>query len=198
MKVPSFLAEKDTILKKIINKVPEPTFISTQNVFHDLLSCVIEQQIHYRSHKNIFSKLLQKAEIITELSLENFEQFDEKALSTTKLSGRKYETVLAVLDFWQNNTLDWKNLEDTEVREKLSQIKGIGKWTIDMILLFTLERPNVFPVDDYHLKIVMTSLYALSDSKLKTQMKKVAENWSPYQSLAVKYLWNWKNFNAKK
>ncbi|MEO1653926.1 MAG: DNA-3-methyladenine glycosylase 2 family protein, partial [Bacteroidota bacterium] len=73
------------------------------------------------------------------------------------------------------------------------KIKGIGVWTVDMILLFTLKRPNIFPADDYHLKQLMTSLYQLDPkSRLKAQMRAVAEKWSPYQSLAVLYLLDWK------
>jgi len=199
MKEKDFLINVDAILGKVINTIPPPSYKSTENVFHDLMSCIIEQQIHYRSSKNIFSNLLQKAEITTELNLENFEQFDKQALSTIKLSTRKYETVLNVLEFWQNNAIDWQKLEDKEVREKLSQIKGIGKWTINMILLFTLQRSNIFAYDDFHIKQIMINLYGLNPkSKLKSQMKKVTEKWLPYQSTAFLYLSEWKKFNQSK
>jgi DNA-3-methyladenine glycosylase II len=75
----------------------------------------------------------------------------------------------------------------------LSGIKGIGKWTIDMILLYTLERPNIFPSDDFHLKQIMTSLYHLHPkAKLRAQMLKVAEQWGNQKSLATLYLLAWK------
>jgi DNA-3-methyladenine glycosylase II len=87
-------------------------------------------------------------------------------------------------------------LPDEEIRAQLSAIKGIGKWTMDMILLYTLERPNVFPYDDFHLKQIMVSLYGLdSKVKLKAQMIGVSEHWGHQKSLAVRYLLAWKTYN---
>jgi DNA-3-methyladenine glycosylase II len=85
---------------------------------------------------------------------------------------------------------------DNEVVKELSSIKGIGKWTIDMILLYTLNRPNVFPYEDFHLKQIMVSLYGLNEKvKLKAQMLAVAENWGEQKSLAVLYLLAYKQYN---
>ena len=183
----------DSVLKEIIAQIDVPATVSTKNVFHDLLSCIIEQQIHYRSSKKQFERLLAKAEIRL-LTPENFAKFEKEALSTITLSQKKYETILRVLEFWNEQLVDWQTLSDNTVKEKLSEIKGIGPWTVDMILLYTLGRPNVFPVDDYHLKQIMVSLYGLDpNSKLKTQMLEVSEKWKPNRSLAVKYLLEWKS-----
>ena len=123
------------------------------------------------------------------LTLENFEQFEEHGLPTVKLSQRKLETVDRIWSFWQANQIAWGKSSDAEVREKLSAIKGIGPWTMDMILLYTLERPDVFPHDDFRLKQVMTSLYGLNPrSRLKAQMIEIAQLWGSHKSLAVKYL----------
>jgi DNA-3-methyladenine glycosylase II len=188
------LADSDSKLAKIITTIPEPTFQSTQDVFFDLMSCIIEQQVHYRSTKKIFQKLLDKAGL-THLNSDNFALLEEKSLPEIKLSLAKYETLARVLSFWQNNQIHWQTLADAEVRATLSQIKGLGHWTIDMILLFTLERPNIFPADDFHLKQIMVDLYQLNpSSKLRAQMLAIAQLWGEQKSLAVKYLWAWKNF----
>ena len=133
------------------------------------------------------------------LTPENFPQFEEKAFSSIKLSIGKYETILRITEFWNENKIVWQELNDKEVIEKLSSIKGIGKWTIDMILLYTLERPNVFPYDDFHLKEIMIKLYGLNPNvKLKAQMLDVSDAWGEHKSLAVKYLLAWKEFNKTK
>jgi DNA-3-methyladenine glycosylase II len=192
------LLTNDEKLVEIIQIIPEPKLESTYDVFFDLMSCIIEQQIHYRSTKKIFKKLLEKADLFT-LTPVNFGDFEDKALSGIKLSLAKYETMGRVLDFWQQNTIDWEKLNDAEVTEKLAAIKGIGKWTIDMILLYTLQRPNIFPADDFHLKEIMTGLYGLDvGAKLKKQMLSIAESWQPHKSLAVRYLLAWKEYNKKK
>jgi len=91
--------------------------------------------------------------------------------------------------------MDWKLLQDAEITTRLSTIKGIGKWTIDMILLYTLQRPHVFPHDDFHLKQIMVSLYGLDPNvKLKAQMINISKQWLEQKSLAVLYLLAWKQF----
>ena len=190
------LSAKDEILQQVITEVEWPAVTSTLNVFHDLLSCVIEQQIHYRSTKKTFAKLLAKASL-EELTPDNFEQL-EAGLSDVKLSMRKYETLEGILEFFNLHSPDWPQLSDAEVREVLGTIKGIGTWTVDMILLYTLERPNVFPAQDYHLRLVMEQLYGIGPKRITAEMKKVAENWSPYQSFGVKYLLAWKEANKRK
>lgn len=192
-----YLIDADEKLAHIISLLPEPSIESTRDVFFDLMSCVLEQQIHCRSTKKIFAKMLQRADIEV-LTVQNFPAFEAKALADTKLSLSKYETVLAVLAFFTENKLQWDTLGDETIHQYLSSIKGIGKWTIDMILLYTLNRPNVFPHDDFHLKQIMTRLYGLDPSnKLKTQMLEVASTWDPYRSLAVKYLLSWKAHQNK-
>ena len=188
LSISACLSEKDEVLKPIIEKISLPVLTSTQAVFHDLMSCIIEQQIHYRSTKKMFAKLLQKSEIDL-LTPDNFSVLEEKALQEVKLSARKYDALVQVLEFFEQNTPDWQNMPDDEVRKTLGSIKGVGKWTIDMILLYTLERDDVFPVDDYHLKQLMIRLYKLDPkTKLAANMKTIAEHWAPYRSYGVKYL----------
>lgn len=188
-----YLSDRDPVLKEIINKTPKPEPIVPNPMFHDLLACVIEQQIPYRSTKRTFEKLLSKAEINV-LTPENFEHFEEKGLVDLKLSENKISTISRILEQWKEMPKDWDSLSDEEVRRTLKSIKGIGPWTMDMLLLYTLERANVFPADDYHLKQLMPGLYNLdTKSRLKAQMKEVADNWSPHQSMAVRVLLEWKN-----
>jgi DNA-3-methyladenine glycosylase II len=194
-KAKQILISSDAVFANIIATIPTPETFSTNDVFHDLMSCIIEQQIHYRSTKKIFQKMLQKASLDI-LSLENFTQFEEKAFENANFSMSKYETIERTIDYFQTNTIDWQELSDDEIIEKLSSIKGVGKWTIDMILLFTLQRPNVFPHDDFHLKEIMVRLYGLNPNvKLKSQMLDISDTWHEHKSLAVKYLLSWKAFN---
>jgi DNA-3-methyladenine glycosylase II len=186
------LIKNDPILEKIILQVPKPIIVSTKDIFHDLMSCIIEQQIHYRSTKRIFSKALERASI-DHLTIDNFYLIEKHSLSQIKLAMGKYETMMSFCDYWNNNTKDFNLLSDKEVITELSSIKGIGKWTIDMILLYTLNRPNVFPYDDFHLKQIMASLYGLDGkAKLKAQMMEISEMWEQQKSLAVLYLLEYK------
>ncbi|GAB4409232.1 MAG: DNA-3-methyladenine glycosylase [Microscillaceae bacterium] len=193
-----FLSQADSKLAEIILTCPLPPVESTQDVFHDLASCIIEQQIHYRSTKKIFARLLAKAGI-ARLSPENFPVFEIQALNGIKISLRKFETLNALLDFWQKEKLTWETMRNEEVRNTLAQIPGIGSWTMDMILLYTLGRPDIVPYDDFHLKQIMAQVYGLNPShRLKTQMKAIAQTWEAHSSLAVRYLLAWKAYMQTK
>jgi DNA-3-methyladenine glycosylase II len=182
------LTQQDHILRELIARDPVPCIQSTKQVFHDVMSCLIEQQIHYRSTKHVFEKALATA-AITYLTPANFARFEEVALSSLKLSINKLATISQFVSYWEENQPNFFELSDEAVKTALSGIKGIGPWTIDMILLYTLERPSVFPVDDYHLKQIMTARYQLDPTKrLTAQMKEIAATWGKHQSLAVLYL----------
>jgi DNA-3-methyladenine glycosylase II len=190
------LAKNDPILEKIILQIPKPEIETTNDVFHDLMSCIIEQQIHYRSTKRIFAKALERASI-DHLTIDNFHLIEKHSLSQIKLAMGKYETMMSFIEYWGNNNKDFNTLSDDEVIAELSSIKGIGKWTINMILLYTLNRPNIFPYDDFHLKQIMVSLYGLNEKvKLKAQMLAIADNWGEQKSLAVLYLLAYKKYGT--
>lgn len=86
-------------------------------------------------------------------------------------------------------------MSDEEIIEFLSQIKGVGKWTVQMLLMFTLGRPDVFPVDDLGIQQAMIRLYQLNETgkDLKKKMQEIAEPWQPFRTVACRYLWRWKD-----
>ncbi len=142
--------------------------------------------------------MLDAAEISL-LTPDDFPDLERKSFKNVKLSAKKYETIANVLDFWETNKIDWTQLSDPEVKTRLSKIKGVGPWTIDMILLYTLKRPDIFNYDDFHIKQIMTTEYGLNPKvKLKAQMKEVAEPWRPFRSTAFRYLLDWKYFKNQK
>jgi DNA-3-methyladenine glycosylase II len=115
----SQLQNADDVLKNIIATIPEPTIVTTNDVFHDLMSCILEQQIHYRSTKRIFQKMLKTANI-ERLTLDNFAKFEKTAFANSKLAIGKFETVERIVDFFTVNKINWALLSDVEVIEKLS------------------------------------------------------------------------------
>jgi DNA-3-methyladenine glycosylase II len=87
-------------------------------------------------------------------------------------------------------------MNNDEVIELLTQIKGVGKWTVEMILMFTLAREDVFAFDDLGLKQGLIRLYNLKETDkklLQKKMEKITIKWSPYRTYACRYLWNWKD-----
>jgi len=115
------------------------------------------------------------------------------------LSNAKTQYVLNVAQFAIEHKLDDKKLKkmsDEEIIELLTQIKGVGKWTVEMLLMFTLGREDIFSVDDYGIQVGMKKLYKLDDSNKKTfkeKMLKISKKWSPYRTYACMHLWSWKD-----
>lgn len=183
--------QADKVLCDIIRQVELPVFQSTENVFHDVMSCIIEQQIHYRSTKNTFAHLLRDAGVEY---LTPFNFYDvEPHLKNLRLSAAKYEAMANAIDYFPQTEGDWTALEDEEVEEHLTSVAGIGGWTAKMILLYTLKRQNVFPEDDYHLKQIMTRLYSIDPKKGVTKkMNEIATQWNGLRSVPVLYLFEWK------
>ncbi len=196
-----YLRQSDPVLARLIDAAPAPVHDSSGDVYYDLLSCVVDQQIHYRTPKSGgFARLLalfpggypHPAQLL---------QLPEDEVLAIKISGQKYRTICALATQWLDKDwaqTDWLNLPDALVRERLGSLPGIGRWTIDMILLFTIQRPDVFPVDDYQLKKTVPTLYELADNQpLVKMLQEIARRWSPYRSTACQYIWAYASLPAK-
>lgn len=162
-------------------------------VFEDIVSCILDMQIQYRGKSLRFMRLkeLVQGDLVT---TKNLFSIGDSGLKYLNMSRQKYNALLNLCLFWDENGMDdydWESKTDEEIRVVLGKIKGIGNWTIDMILMFSLQRPDIFPVDDYHLKRVMTAQFDLrNDKSLKAEMLAIAEEWRPNRSKVVLQLLN--------
>jgi DNA-3-methyladenine glycosylase II len=115
------------------------------------------------------------------------------------LSNAKTQYVLNVARFAIEHELTDKKLKkmsDEEVIELLTQIKGVGRWTVEMLLMFTLGREDLFSPDDYGIQMAMKKLYRLDDSNkkaFKEKMTRLSQKWSPYRTYACLHLWQWRD-----
>jgi len=167
------------------------------DIYHSLLVSIVSQQLSTKVAKIIWNRFADlfvdrypKAEIL--LTTEH------EILRSIGLSNSKANYVKNVAEFHlaENTSFDYlQKKTDDEIVDYLTQIKGVGKWTVQMILMFPMDRPNVFPVDDLGIQNAMKSLYQLDLEKkeLKTRMIEIANLWHPYKSLAAKYLWKIKD-----
>lgn len=120
-------------------------------------------------------------------------------LRSIGLSNAKANYVLNVCNFFISNKITDANLHkmgDEELIQFLTQIKGVGRWTAEMILMFALGREDVFAVDDLGIQQSICKLYtidATNKKAMKEQMLQVAAKWSPYRTYACRYLWGWKD-----
>ena len=189
---------KDKRLKKIL-EVQEPFILqSSKKVYLHLCSSIISQQLSTKVAKVIFHRFLDlygkkepTAEEILQTPVETFRSIG--------FSNAKASYVHNVCKFFVEHKLTdarLNKMSNEEIIELLTQIKGVGKWTVEMILMFTLGREDVFAVDDLGIQQSITKLYKLdsSDKKLmKEEMLKISSKWAPYRTYACRYLWGWKD-----
>ena len=163
------------------------------DIYHSLLSSIVSQQLSTKVVKIIWNRF-------TDLFVEGYPDAesllskDHDLLRGIGLSNSKANYVKNVAEFKLANDMSFDFLQsksDEEIIEYLSQIKGVGRWTVQMILMFPMDRPNVFPVDDLGIQNAMKRLYniELEKKELKTRMIDISSVWHPYRTVASKYLW---------
>lgn len=190
--------QADKKLASIMSGKPPYQLANEKNLHLSLCSSIISQQLSTKVAKvitqrffDLFDKKLPKPADIVALPFDT--------LRGVGLSNAKANYVLNVCNFWiENKVTDTKlhKMQDEELIEFLCRIKGIGRWTAEMILMFSLGREDVFAVDDLGIQQAMCKLYKIdaTDKKaMKLAMQKRAEKWRPYRTYACRYLWDWKD-----
>ncbi|NJL76979.1 MAG: DNA-3-methyladenine glycosylase 2 family protein [Saprospiraceae bacterium] len=167
------------------------------DAFAYLLRSIIGQQVSIQAAAKIHQRFLGLFE-------QNYPdanlliQLDETALRAVGLPLQKAGYVKNVANFFLTQQLfdtDWTALSDEDIIKYLTTIKGVGKWTVEIMLMFCLNRGNVFPIDDLGIQQTIIRLYGLNASgkALKQQLLDTAAPWQPYRTLACYYLWSWKH-----
>jgi len=174
-----------------------PAQEKNRDVYHDLMSSIVSQQLSTKVANVIFGRLKDRfggdVPRSEELQLASIEE-----LRTLGLSNQKAGYLKNIGAFFDENKLvreDWDKLSDDEIIRKLTAIKGVGVWTVQMILIFTLGRDDVFPELDLGIQQGIAKLYDLDEKgkPLMTRINLIAENWKPYRSHASRIIWRWKD-----
>lgn len=189
---------RDKKLKRLVEGRTPFVLKKRKNIHLHLCSSIMSQQLSTRvadvirkRFLGLFNGKTPTPEMILAVP------FDE--LRAIGLSNAKTNYVQNVARFAIEHGMDHKDLrkmDNEEVIRYLTQIKGVGRWTTEMLLMFTLGREDVFAVDDLGIQNAMIGLYKLDGSdrkKLKEKMLVLSEKWSPYRTYACLHLWHWKD-----
>jgi DNA-3-methyladenine glycosylase II len=188
---------KDPKLAAIIPHINLPTVEVHNDIYTDLLDSIVSQQLSVKAAATIFSRFLDlfpDRKPVPHLVLEK----DTEILRGVGLSYQKAGYIKNIAAYWIDNKedmKDWLAMSDDDIIHELTQIKGVGKWTVQMILMFRLNRPNVFPVDDLGIRQGMVKLFSIEETGkgLIKKMYEIAEPWQPYRGIACRYIWKWKD-----
>ncbi len=188
---------KDPVLKPLIAQIELKERPAQNSVYEALLRAINFQQLSGKAASTIHGRFL---ELFDDYYPDPYhlQQLTAEELRAVGLSRQKAAYVKNVADFFIENTLmekDWEKETDEEILQLLTQIKGVGHWTVEMILMFTLHRPDVLPLDDLVIRNSMIGLYGVEAKgrALKKRLLEIAEPWRPYRTWASRYLWQFKD-----
>ena len=195
---------KDKKLKKLIVNGQLFTLEQKKAVYLHLCGSIMSQQLSTKVADVIWKRFLDLYEKKNP-SPEQILSTPHETLRSIGLSNAKASYIQNVARFALDQGMEWKQLKkmnNEEVIVHLTQIKGVGRWTTEMLLMFALGREDVFAVDDLGIQQAMINLYKLDNTdkkKLREDMLRISAKWSPYRSYACLHLWRWKdNSPAKK
>ncbi|MDB5275617.1 MAG: DNA-3-methyladenine glycosylase 2 family protein [Ferruginibacter sp.] len=193
---------KDKKLKKIIALQEPYVLVKRKNVYLHLCSSIMSQQLSTKVAAVIYDRFLN----LYKNKKPTPRQIIDTPVETLRsigLSNAKAQYVQNVCRFFiEEKITDTKlyKMSNEDLIQYLSSIKGVGQWTVEMILMFTLGREDVFALDDLGIQQGVARLYQLdmTDKKaLKEKMREISAKWSPYRTYACRYLWGWKDNEPK-
>lgn len=180
----------DPILQKLEKIYPAPQFRDRSAfLFENLLESIISQQLSVKAADTIYGRFKKLFTDSTFPNAKDILKIEDQKIRDAGISFQKISYIKSVADAFVSDLIDIekiKKMTDEEVIATLTQIRGVGKWTAEMTLIFTLNRPDVFSVGDLGIRNAITKLYGITD---KDKMEKLAEKWKPYRSYACWYLW---------
>jgi len=188
---------KDKKLKKIIDQQQMMKLRKRKKIYIDLCGSIMSQQLSTKVAAVIHKRFLDLYE--GEPTPQQVLDTPFETLRSIGLSNAKTSYVHNVARFAIDPGMDFKQLNkmtNEEIIEYLTQIKGVGKWTVEMLLMFTFGREDVFSADDLGIQNAMKKIYKLNHSKkkkLKESLLNISNKWSPYRSYACLHLWQWKD-----
>ena len=182
------LCVKDPVLAKVIKKYPEPILTSKGDLFSTLIRSIVGQQISVLAADAIWGRFIA---LVGEVSPEPILKPTPEMLKNCGLTSRKVEYIQGISETWTREYagLDWEILSDDEVKRKLIALRGVGPWTAEMILMFSLLRPDVFPIDDIGAIRAIENIYNGGEVMTKDELLDQANNWAPWRTVATWFLW---------
>lgn len=194
--------KKDKLFKKVIEKVGSIESSSDHDLYLSLMRAIVSQQLSVKAAATIWKRFLVLFKDGYPDAKKLLRMTDDK-LRSVGLSYQKANYLKNIAEFSIKKTLDYKLLiskTDEELIEYLVEIKGVGRWTVEMLLMFSLNREDILPLDDLGVQNGIRNIYQLtfeSKKDMYRQMIDIAESWRPHRTLACRYMWRYNDLKVK-
>ena len=187
------LAKRDRVMKKLMPKFGEACLRSRGDAFTTLARSIVGQQISVKAAQSVWDRFAATAGgVPTRLLPSAVHAITVPQLRAAGLSGRKCEYLLDLARHFGEDRVNpglWQAMDDEAIITELVAIRGIGRWTAEMFLMFHLMRPNVLPLDDLGLIKGISLNYFSGEPVSRAEAREVGEAWAPFRSVATWYIW---------
>jgi len=183
------LAKKDRVMRRLIPQFGDACLQSRGDAFMTLARSIVGQQISVKAAQSVWDKFAVLPRKMTPANVLKLKVDDMRAAG---LSARKVEYLVDLslhFDGGLLSTAEWASMSDDAIIDELVAIRGIGRWTAEMFLIFYLMRPNVLPLDDVGLINGISKNYFSGEAVSRSEAREVAAAWAPYCSVATWYIW---------
>ncbi len=183
------LSRRDPVMAAIIRSRPKVFLMRRGEPFLTLARAICGQQISVKAAQSVWDRVVA---CCTEVTPEHVLAVDRKKLRACGLSDRKTEYIADLAQHFADGRIHvhkWPQMSDEEIIAELVEVRGIGRWTAEMFLIFNLLRPDVFPLDDLGLQKGIRLGYFKGRKVSLARMRKLGESWRPWRSVATWYLW---------
>jgi DNA-3-methyladenine glycosylase II len=183
------LSRRDPVMRGIIKRYPGIALTSRGDPFGTLARAIVGQQISVKAADTVWGRVVAS---VKEIHPAAVVKHGSKRLAKCGLSQRKAEYFVDLAKHFHKGILQphtWQEMDDEAVIEALTQVRGIGRWTSEMFLMFNLMRADVLPLGDIGLQRAVAEHYFEGERPTLDQIEDLAEIWSPYRSVATWYLW---------
>lgn len=186
------LGKRDRVMRKLIPQLGEARLASRGDAFTTLARSIVGQQISVAAAQSVWDRFIVLLGSGGRVRPADVLALDTQAMRTVGLSARKVEYLrdLAVhFDAGSVHVKNWTAMDDESIIEELVAIRGIGRWTAEMFLIFHLMRPNVLPLDDLGLLKGISVNYFSGEPVTRNEAREVGDAWAPFRSVATWYIW---------
>lgn len=191
------LSKRDRVMRKLIADFGQARLHSRRDAFTTLARSIVGQQISVKAAQTVWDKLLTLLEqprddIRVVLPVQRVVDLPADTLRTAGLSARKVEYLIDLARHFADGRLhvdQWTQMDDEAIIEELICIRGIGRWTAEMFLIFHLMRANVLPLDDLGLIKAISINYFSGEPVSRAEAREIADAWAPYRTVGTWYLW---------
>jgi DNA-3-methyladenine glycosylase II len=183
------LARKDRVMKKLIPQFGDVVLESRGDAFVTLARSIVGQQISVKAAQSVWERFAALSRKLTPAGVLKLKVDDMRAAG---LSARKVEYLVDLALHFDSGAVhvkQWQGMDDETIIAELVAIRGIGRWTAEMFLIFHLMRPNVLPLDDVGLINGISRNYFSGEPVSRSDAREVAQAWQPYCTVATWYIW---------